>query len=287
MSNRPHILMNNVTSSMTRRDILRLSASLPLLMLSASFPLIALAKTQEPELPKPPRKPRAPRLLMLDPGHGGYDPGAKGRRSGLQEKDITLDIARHMASTLSAMDGLQVKLTRTADEFLALKDRVKIGRDANADLFVSIHADSAPNNAARGMSCYTLSEKASDSLANAIAEKENHADLIGGIDLSQTDQEVAAILYDLTARRTRNTAERVKVSFVKAMSRNWRLLERPIRAANFAVLRAPDIPSMLIETGFLSNPKDEALLSQAKQRQKIAALMAKEIADILESPLFG
>lgn len=275
---------------LTRRRFLQLGLALPLLSLSLTFPLPAEAKKRaalKPATPPlPGKKPRAPRLLMIDPGHGGNDPGALGVH-GLQEKDVSLDIARHMAALLADNPDIQVRLTREKDEYLTLKERVAKSRDARADLFVSVHADSAPNKAARGLSAYTLSEKASDELADALAEKENHADILGGLDIAKTDQDVAAILYDLTARRTCNTALRVKTSFVQAMGKKWRLLERPMRSANFAVLRAPDVPSMLVETGFLSNVRDEALLKQPVQRKKIAHLMAGEIATILNSALFG
>ncbi len=236
----------------------------------------------------PQRKPRVPRLLMIDPGHGGHDPGAIAA-NGVQEKSVTLDIALSMADALESASGgsLRAKLTRQSDIFLPLQDRLELAHDAKADLFLSIHADSAPNQAARGLSVYTLSEKASDKLAEGLAEKENRAGLSDGIDAMGVDREVAAILFDLTARRTRNTAQRAKSWFVRSMGRNWRLLENPARSANFAVLRSPNVPAMLVETGFLSNPDDELLLSQPKQRRKIAGLMAKEISSILKSDLFG
>ena len=120
-----------------------------------------------------------------------------------------------------------------------------------------------------------------------MAERENEADLMGGVDLPPADKEVTAILFDLAARRTRNTAQHAKASFIEAMGRNWHLLEKPMRAANFVVLRAPDVPSMLVETGFLSNPEDEKTLRQPLERAKIARLMAKDLASILESSLFG
>jgi N-acetylmuramoyl-L-alanine amidase len=192
-----------------------------------------------------------------------------------------------MAGALSAHPGLEVKLTRDEDVFLPLEDRVKIGRDAQADMFISIHADSAPNTAARGLSVYTLSEKASDDFAKELATHENEADMMGGMDLPPADKEVTSILFDLAARRTRNTAQHAKASFVQSIGRNWHLLDRPMRAANFVVLRAPDVPSMLVETGFLSNPSDEAVLRQPVEREKIARLMAKDLAGILESSLFG
>jgi N-acetylmuramoyl-L-alanine amidase len=273
---------------LTRRRFLKLSLGLPVLGVSLALPVEMLAaqlQTKDgPVLPV--RKPSAPRLLMIDPGHGGRDPGAIGLR-GTHEKDVTLDIARYLAEALNARAGTDARLTRSDDVFLPLEERVKIGRDARADLFISVHADSAPNPAARGLSVYTLSEKASDNFAKELAEKENKADLIGGVDLPEADKDVTAILFDLTARRTRNTAQHAKANFVEAMNRNWRLLEHPMRAANFVVLRAPDVPSMLIETGFLSNPKDEDILRQPQQRQKIAQLMARDLGSILDSPIFG
>jgi len=275
---------------LTRRRFLRLGLGLPVLgaSLSLSPELWAADITHgfSNGAPVPGNKPYPPRLLMIDPGHGGKDPGAIGI-NGTHEKDVTLDIARHMADALSVRSGVSVKLTRDEDVFLPLEERVRLGREARADLFLSVHADSAPNKAARGLSVYTLSEKASDNFAKELADHENSADIIGGVDLPPADKDVTAILFDLTARRTRNTAQHVKSGFVQAMSHNWRLLERPMRAANFVVLRAPDVPSMLVETGFLSNPHDEQILCQPQERQKIAQLMAKDLARILDSSLFG
>jgi len=236
--------------------------------------------------PLPAHKPRAPRLLMIDPGHGGHDPGAIGL-IGTHEKDITLDIARRMADALSGQPGITAKLTRDEDIFLPLEERVRIGREAHADLFLSVHADSAPNTSARGLSVYTLSTKATDDFSKHLADHENEADLMGGMDLPPADKEVTAILMDLTARQTRNTAQHARASFVEAVGRNWHLLDRPMRAANFVVLRAPDVPSMLVETGFLSNPQDEQILRLPQQRDKIARVMAKDLTTILDSSLFG
>jgi N-acetylmuramoyl-L-alanine amidase len=276
---------------LTRRRFLRLGlAASSALAVNWSLPVdlfAAEAKTgAKPRAVMPPHKPRPPRMLMIDPGHGGRDPGAIGI-SGTHEKDVTLDIARRMADALSAQPGVTVKLTRDEDVFLPLEDRVKVGREAGADMFLSIHADSAPNTAARGLSVYTLSEKATDTFSKQLADHENEADLMGGMDLPPADKETAAILFDLAARQTRNTAQHAKASFVQAMGRNWHLLERPMRAANFVVLRAPDVPSMLVETGFLSNPQDEKILRQPLEREKIARLMAKDLSAILDSSLFG
>ena len=274
-------------SLLTRRRFLRLTlASAVALHFSLPLELLAAENSAHTGAPIPTRKPRAPRLLMIDPGHGGRDPGAIGY-SGTHEKDVTLDIGRRMADALSARPGITVKLTRDDDMFLPLEDRVKAARAASADLFLSVHADSAPNTSARGLSVYTLAQKATDDFSKALAEHENEADLMGGMDLPAADKDVAAILFDLAARRTRNTAQHAKASFVEALGHNWRLLERPMRAANFVVLRAPDVPSMLVETGFLSNPEDERILREPAAREKIARLMAKNLEAILDGSLFG
>ncbi|MFA5040355.1 MAG: N-acetylmuramoyl-L-alanine amidase [Bdellovibrionales bacterium] len=270
----------------TRRKFLKASLLVSLIGMtylaagSSSLAAVAEARTL------PSRKPRAPRLLMLDPGHGGRDPGAIGRM-GTREKNITMDIALRMADALSGRPGLTVKLTRDEDVFLPLETRVRMGREARADLFLSIHADSAPNRAARGLSVYTLSSKASDSFSKHLADHENEADLMGGMDLPPANKEVTAILMDLATRQTRNTAQHVKASFVGSLKNSWRLLERPMRSADFFVLRAPDVPSLLVETGFLSNPQDERTLRKPEQREKIARLMAKNMGLILDSSLFG
>lgn len=289
----PHSMSQNSKETIlfSRRRLLRLGLTgLPLLgagiCLSRDLWAADVTRGFKNGVPVPSSKPSPPRLLVIDPGHGGRDPGAIGI-SGTHEKDVTLDIARHMADVLSARPGINVKLTRDEDVFLPLEERVRISRESRADLFLSVHADSAPSKAARGLSAYTLSEKASDDFSKQLADHENKADLMGGMELPEADKDVTAILFDLAARRTRNTAQHVKAGFVQAMGHNWHLLSRPMRAANFVVLRAPDVPSMLVETGFLSNPKDEEVLRQPQQRQKIAQFMAKDLARILDSALFG
>lgn len=281
------------TEGCSRRLFLKCALGMAAPLVSATLflpvvtPLSAFAAALDlPRHPLPVRKPTPPRILTLDPGHGGNDPGAIGY-NGTFEKNVTLDIARRMAEAFEKVASVQTVLTRDSDVYLPLKERVKISEQARSDLFVSIHADSAPNKQARGLSVYTLSAKASDSLAGQIADRENHVDVSGGMDMGVDDQQVAAILYDLTARRTRNTAQRTKQGFVRAIGKEMRLLESPMRSANFVVLRAPDVPSLLIETGFLSNPQDEAILREAKQRQNIAENMAKVFQALLESSLFG
>jgi N-acetylmuramoyl-L-alanine amidase len=284
-------MSDNASSRLiSRRRFLRLGLGVPLVGAAISLPAEALAADLIGEFltraPVPRPKPRPPRLLMIDPGHGGRDPGAIGV-SGTYEKHVVLDVARRMAEALSRKPGVTVKMTRDSDVFLPLEERVRLGQEAHADFFLSVHADSAPNKSARGLSVYTLSPKASDRLAQQIADSENAADLIGGVQLPPADKEVSSILFDLTARRTHNMALHVKSNFVEAMGRDWHLLDRPMRAANFVVLRAPNIPSMLVETGFLSNRHDEQILRDPREREKIARLMAADMGRILDSSLFG
>lgn len=230
-------------------------------------------------VPMPSRKPGAPvlrPLIVLDAGHGGQDPGAIGP-SGTVEKTVALDLTLKIAAALERA-GLRVQLTRRNDVFLPLATRAAIAHKARAELFVSIHADSAPNTQARGLSCYTLSERASDKLADALATRENAVDLLPGVPQG-VDPEVAAILFDLTRRHSLNASLTHKASIIKAVSKDLRLLDNPKRSANFAVLRVPDVPAVLIETGFLSNHKDERLLADPAARRKIADVLGGALAN--------
>src|ERR1043166_7382037 len=234
----------------------------------------------------PARKPRPPRLVMIDPGHGGHDPGAIGKH-GTYEKHVTLDIASRIADLLSGNRQVTARLTRTDDMFLPLKERVMMARTVHADFFISIHADSAPTPSARGLSAYSLSQKASDAFSRELARRENSVDDLGGVDFTETDPDVAAILKDLTVRHTRNAALRAKKDIVRRIAGKWRLLENPLRSADFAVLRAPDVPSLLIETGFLSNAGDEKLLREPASREKIARYLAGELVGVLTRAPFA
>lgn len=223
---------------------------------------------------------------MIDPGHGGRDPGAIGVR-GTYEKDVTLDIALEMARRLSAARGVTPLLTRTNDTFLPLRARVAKARAAQADLFLSVHADSAPSPEARGLSAYTLSATASDDFAARLAAQENLADGHGGIDLRETEPEIAAILLDLALRHSRHAARAAQERIVRGAGKRLRLLDNPLRSANFAVLKAPDVPSVLIETGFLSNRHDEDLLRTPAHRRRIAEVLATEIAGLMADAPFA
>ena len=211
---------------MKRRLLLQLALNTPLLGLG-SFGLASVlmrsqadAASKDSSARKPERTspPVERRLVVIDPGHGGHDPGAVGVR-GTLEKEITLDISREIARKLRGTRGVSVKLTRDDDIFLPLADRVAVAREAGADLFISIHADSAPNREARGLSAYTLSDKASDDFSFALAKQENLADGAGGIDLRHTRPQVAAILSDLVARHTVSASLMAKSSLVEGAGR--------------------------------------------------------------------
>ena len=266
---------------MERRHFLHLALSLPLLGCGALLPSASLAAEKTAARP-----PARRRLIMIDPGHGGVDPGAIGTR-GTKEKDVTLDIAREVARLLSGRYKVGAKLTRQDDRFLALDERVDMARESRADLFVSIHADSAPNREARGLSAYTLSEKSSDAFAAALARQENSVDRLAGADLKGTKKVVKDILLDLTARHTKRASLVARQSIVKGAGKDLRLLDNPMRSANFAVLRAPDMPSVLLETGFLSNARDEATLADPRARRTIARVLARELAGLVSRAPFA
>ncbi|MBI3709154.1 MAG: N-acetylmuramoyl-L-alanine amidase [Proteobacteria bacterium] len=223
----------------------------------------------------PSRRPEPKRVVVLDPGHGGNDPGAIGP-NGVLEKDVTLGIVRELKRQLEASGRYRVTLTRDDDSAMRLRDRVAKARAVGADLFVSIHADSMANTQMRGASIYTLSETASDAEAAALAARENRADLLTGIDLSQENKEVASILLDLAQRETLNLSAMLAGALVGELSNEISLLPtNPHRFAGFAVLKAPDVPSVLIELGYLSNQKDAMLLTRPHHRSKVAAAIVR------------
>lgn len=223
-----------------------------------------------------PRRMERP-MIVLDPGHGGVDPGAIGI-GGTHEKDITLAMAREIRRQLEATGKYRVFLTRDQDVFIRLRDRIAIARQQSADLFISIHADSMGNRETRGASIYTLSENASDSEAAGLAARENRADIIAGVDLSRESRDVTSILIDLAQRETSNHSISLARSLVQEMGREVQLLPvNPHRFAGFAVLRAPDVPSALIELGYLSNAQDEGQLNKPQYRQRVASGIVRSI----------
>ena len=223
-------------------------------------------------------------VVVLDPGHGGKDPGAIGA-TGTQEKRIVLAAAQEMKRRLEAGGRCRVVMTRSRDVFVPLARRVEFARRNRAVLFVSIHADSAPG--ARGASVYTLSETASDALSAALARRENAADAAGGLNLPPVPPEVQRILLGLVRQETRQGSVRLADMTVGALRPGVPLLPNTHRQAAFAVLKAPDIPSVLVEIGFLSSRQDEAQLRQPEHRALVAAALAGAVEDYLQRPGLG
>jgi N-acetylmuramoyl-L-alanine amidase len=221
-------------------------------------------------------------LIIIDAGHGGIDPGAVGS-GGIAEKNVTLTMAKELKRQLEASGRYRVMMTRDRDTYLRLHQRVAYAREKDGDLFISLHADSIGKGSIRGASVYTLSENASDEQTEMLAQRENRADLIAGVDLSAEDEVVVNILVDLTMRDTMNQSSFLANTVVGGMSANGiRTLENPHRSAGFAVLKAPDIPSILIEMGFMSNGADAQMLSSASFQQKFAKSIVRSLDQYFE-----
>lgn len=216
-------------------------------------------------------------LVVIDAGHGGHDPGAISPHTGKREKDITLAIAKTVRSELLKTGRVRVALTRDDDKFLVLQDRYGIARKMNADLFISIHADAAESKEANGGTVYTLSEVASDREAQRLAARENKADIINGVNLGGADANVSSILIDLTQRETMNVSADFAKLLLREAGPNMRLRSNSHRFASFIVLKAPDTPSVLFETGYVSNASDVEFLSSADGQQKIGRSVASAI----------
>jgi len=215
-----------------------------------------------------------PLVVAIDPGHGGQDPGAVGP-SGKREKDITLAVARELARQVNATPGLKAYLTRDTDVFIPLPMRAQKARSAKADIFISIHADAAENRAAKGSSVYVLSTKgASSQRARWLADKENAADLVGGVRLQQTEGTLANVLLDLAQSGYMKASEDAAGHVLGGLKRIGKNHKPNIERANFAVLRTSDMPAMLVETAFISNPDEERrLMDPAYQRQIAGAVL--------------
>lgn len=227
-----------------------------------------------------PPPPRTLPLVVIDPGHGGRDPGAIGAR-GTQEKRITLLAALELKRRLEAGGRCRVVLTRGRDVFVPLAQRIGLARRREAALVLSLHADSAPG--ARGASVYTLSPTASDALSAALARRENGADRAGGMRLPSISPEVDGILLSLMRQETRAGSDRLARLAVASLRAEVPLLPNAHRRAGFAVLKAPDVPAALVEMGFLSHPADEAALNRPAHRARLAAALAGAVEDFLQA----
>ena len=232
-------------------------------------------KILEPQKENATSLPKRP-LIMIDPGHGGTDPGARGI-SGLREKQVVLKQALILKKLLIATKRYRVSLTREKDIFLRLRQRVKMAQSQKADLFLSIHADSIKIDKIRGASIYTLSEKASDKEALILAERENKADIISGMNLYESGDAVARVLIDLRQRLTKNDSVRFAEMLVEEFRGKIHLLRNHRRFAGFVVLKAPEVPSVLVEMGYLSNKTDEMLLKNDNYHFVFASAMVQAI----------
>jgi len=216
-------------------------------------------------------------IIAIDPGHGGKDPGAIGKR-GTKEKDIVLKIARELEALIKREPGLKPVMIRDGDNFIPLRDRIRKARKHKADLFISVHADAARNRKARGSSVFVLSQNgASSEAARWLAKKENDADLVGGVSLDDKDITLASVLLDLSQRHTNESSSTVAGSLLQELKKVGKVHSHKVEKAGFVVLKAPDIPSVLVESAFLSNLKEEKKLRTKEYQQRVAKAVLKGV----------
>lgn len=239
--------------------------------------------------PVPERTADGPLVVVLDPGHGGIDPGAETETE--NEKTLMLMFARELREVLVRTDGFQVVLTRDADHFVSLEQRIAIAHQAGADVFISLHADSLAEGLAHGATVHVLSREASDVASAKLAERHDRGELLSGVDLSDTDDQVTGILLDLARQETQPRTEALAKALVDGIAQSGGPMNRrPLRKAAFSVLKAADIPSVLVEIGFLSSPRDLKNLRNPEWRARMArgirnGLQAWREADAARRPL--
>lgn len=224
-------------------------------------------------------------VVAIDPGHGGKDPGATGRR-GTREKDVVLQIARRLKARIDAEPGMRAHLTREGDTYLMLRERIARAREMRADLFLSVHADAFRHASARGSSVFVLSARgASDEAAAWLAERENAADLVGGVTLEDKDPMLASVLLDLSQTATLDASGQVAQRVLGELGRASRLHKGQVQRAGFVVLKSPDIPSILVETAFISNPDEERLLTDLRHQEVLSqAILNGIVAYFRDAP---
>jgi N-acetylmuramoyl-L-alanine amidase len=216
-------------------------------------------------------------VVVIDPGHGGKDPGGTGRR-GTKEKNVVLALAKYLAAEINKTPGMEAKLTRTGDYFVSLRGRLKLARKYRADAFIAIHADIFKQRSARGASVFALSKRgATSEAARWLAKKENESELMGGVDLSDKSRLLQSVLLDLSQNMTINRSVSLGEDVLFSLDRVARLHHKRVEQARFVVLKAPDVPSILVETGFLSNQHEENLLRQRSYQKKVAKSLYRGI----------
>ncbi|MGI9310431.1 MAG: N-acetylmuramoyl-L-alanine amidase, partial [bacterium] len=230
----------------------------------------AAVATERVTKPTTPRAAKTELLILIDPGHGGEDPGATGKRT--YEKHVVLAIAKKLKARIDQRPGRRAELTRASDYYIPLRKRTRIAQQRDADLFISIHADAFTNTRARGASVYALSQRgASSETAKWLANKENAADLAGGINLSERRDDVAHVLLDLSMHDTVNQSISLGRDVLAELKKIGRVHSKRVEQAGFVVLKSPDIPSILVETAYITNPAEEKLLMSPKHQDRIAA----------------
>ena len=259
--------------AVARRALLALAVAFGWL----AWPLAAALAGAAERRPAP-RAAKRPRVVAVDPGHGGSDPGAISPH-GYFEKHITLAAARELARQLDATGRYRTVLTRRGDALIPLRSRIARARAAHAELLLSLHADALPDPAQRGLSVYTLSERASDRETAALAARENRDGSVAGVPLARQLREVRPVLLDMARRQTNNQSLLLARAIVEELGRSVPLLEKPHRAAGFVVLTAPDMPSALVELGCLSNLAEERLLAQPAYRRRLAQGLVRAVDD--------
>jgi N-acetylmuramoyl-L-alanine amidase len=218
-------------------------------------------------------------VVVIDAGHGGEDPGASGR-GGAREKDVVLAIARRLRTEIDAQPGMRAVMVRDGDYFVSHRRRMQVAHDARADFFISIHADSYRDSNTKGATVYVLSEKgASDEAALVLAQRENASDLIGGVSLADKDQILARVLLDLSQNASLSASIAAGQRLIRRMAGITAMRKGDVQQAPFLVLKSPDIPSVLVETAYISNPREEAALRSAKYQTSLAAALRQGIVD--------
>jgi len=228
-------------------------------------------------------KPNRSVVIAIDAGHGGEDPGAIGKKK-VREKDVVLRIARELKKTIDAEPGMQAVLTRDGDYYIPLRGRYEKARKARADLFVSIHADAFSKRSVQGSSVFVLSARgASSEFARLLADSENASDLVGGVTLSDKDDMLASVLLDLSQSATREASNKVANDILAALKRTGKTHKNHVGRANFMVLKSPDVPSVLVETAFISNPSEEKRLTEKEFQQRMARAITRGVRDYFYS----
>jgi N-acetylmuramoyl-L-alanine amidase len=239
----------------------------------------AVARSDKPIRPKHAPSDARDLIIAIDAGHGGEDPGAIGK-NGTREKDVVLAIARELALRINAEPGMKAVLTRNGDYFVELRDRMRRARAQQADLFVSIHADSIRDRSIDGSSVYILSQRgATDEASRWLAERENASDLIGGVSLDDKSDVLASVLLDLSQSAALNASQEAAQRVLHQLTQAGEVRKHEVQQARFIVLKSPDIPSMLVETAYISNPQEEMRLRTASQQARLATAIHRGLHD--------